>query len=127
MNSTIITAIQTAIEIAKDNYGMKYRHGAVALNSNKVVGLGINTMRTSWLQRMYANKVGMPSKTCEHAEVAAIRHAKELDTLVVVRISAKEELVSSSPCSICRKLLEESGVKHLYYSQDGGIKYERIS
>ena len=57
MNSTIITAIQTAIEIAKDNYGMKYRHGAVALNSNKVVGLGINTMRTSWLQRMYANKV----------------------------------------------------------------------
>jgi len=127
MNSTTITAIQLASQLAKDNHGMEYSHGAVALKSNKVVGLGVNTMRTSWLQRVYANKVGMPSKTCEHAEVAAIRHAKELDTLVVVRVSARGELVSSKPCSICRKLLEDSGVKHLYYSQDGGIRYERVS
>jgi tRNA(Arg) A34 adenosine deaminase TadA len=106
---------------------MKYSHGAVALKSNKVVGVGVNTMRTSWLQRVYANKVGMPSKTCEHAEVAAIRHAKELDTLVVVRVSARGKLVSSRPCSICRELIQDSGVKHLYYSHDGGVRYERVS
>ena len=126
MNSTTITAIQLASQLAKDNHGMKYSHGAVALKSNKVVGVGVNTMRTSWLQRVYANKVGMPSKTCEHAEVAAIRHAKELDTLVVVRVSARGELVSSRPCPICRELIQDSGVKHLYYSQEDGIRYERV-
>jgi tRNA(Arg) A34 adenosine deaminase TadA len=126
MNSTIITAIQKAVQLASNNQGMKYNHGAVALKSNRIVGEGINSTRTSWLQRIYANKVGMFEKTCEHAEVAAIRHAKELDTLVVVRVSAKGNLVSSKPCSICGELIKDSGVKHLYYSYDNGIKYERV-
>ena len=126
MNSTTITAIQKAMQLASDNRSMEFHHGAIALKSNRIVGQGINSKRTSWLQRVYAKKVGMSSKNWEHAEVAAIRHAKELDTLVVVRVSAKGNLVDSKPCFICRKLLEDSGVKHLYYSQDNGIKYERI-
>lgn len=106
--------------------GMKYCHGAVGLYKNNIVSAAGNTRRTSWLQRLYANKVNEPNKTCEHAEVAAIRKAKEIDTLLVVRIGKNNKLLSSAPCKICRELIKDSGVRHLYYSTESEIKYECV-
>lgn len=77
---------------------------------------------------MYATKVKAQSKTCEHAEVAAIRKAKNPDTLVVIRIAANGDFVNSKPCPICSALIRDSGIKNLYYSTNSGeIKHERIN
>jgi deoxycytidylate deaminase len=115
-----------AIQLAKDmaskakERNLKYAHGAVGFFNNKIVSTGYNTRRTSWLQRLYANKVGLPRKTCEHAEIMAIRKAREIDSLLVVRISATGELTESKPCPICRKAIEDLNIKIVHYSNSYG-------
>lgn len=107
--------------------GLKYNHGAVCLNNKRIISTGHNSRRTSWLQRMYATKVKADNKTCEHAEVAAIRKAKNPDSLVVVRVAANGDFVNSKPCPICSALIKDSGIKDLYYSTNSGeIKHERV-
>lgn len=63
----------------------------------------------------------------EHAEVAALRQAKlRADALTVVRITKDGFLANSKPCKICRELLQDLGVKDVYYStNEGTLKHKR--
>lgn len=119
-------AVAVAIKRARESPKQKAKHCAVSLLNNKLIAIAVNSRRSSWLQRLYANKVGAPKKVCEHAEVGVIRKSRELDTLIVVRVNEIGELRSSSPCPICRALIKDSSVKHLYYSTNSGIEYERL-
>ena len=124
----IVDAVQVAMDLAlvsREN-GMKHCHGALAFKKGKIVGHGFNSRGSSWLQRLYANALNMIEKKYEHAEVAAIRRSQSADSLLVVRVNSNEELVNSKPCAICRALIEDSKIKHLYYSGTGELKYERI-
>jgi tRNA(Arg) A34 adenosine deaminase TadA len=104
----------------------RHFHGAVGIYKNKIVSRAHNRRGSSWLQRLYADRLGV-QKYCEHAEVGAIRKAKNIDTLLVVRMNKSESLINSRPCPICRNLIKDSGVKHLYYSNSiGEIEYERV-
>lgn len=105
----------------------KSNHLALAYSRGKLVSVGKNSRRTSWLQRLYANKVGLPYKPYEHAEVAAIRRARKLDTLIVIRVNKQGKLMESKPCTICRALIQDSEIKNLYYSNSlGQIIHERL-
>lgn len=125
MNSSTVKALYLATEMAKAS-PLSIKHGAVALRKNKVVGFGFNSSRSNWLQRIYAKKVGEGMRSAEHAEFAAMRVAPSADTLIVVR-TWKDILKNSKPCPVCRAMIEDCGIKHLYYSnENGGIEYERI-
>lgn len=126
MNSQILKAIQSAKDQALLS-SFRHKHGAVVLKRGRIVGQGYNSVRTSWLQRIYARRVGMPLRVHEHAEFAAARNSTdEFDTLIVCRVSKRNDFLKSDPCPICRELIRDSGVKHLYYTDGSGIKYERL-
>jgi deoxycytidylate deaminase len=127
MNNNIIKAIYLATEASKESPHAS-RHGAVCLNKRgQVVSIGYNNKRTSWLQRLYAKKVGKPLSDMEHAEVDAIRKAKSPVTLVVVRTNKKGDLRNSKPCSICWELIHDSGIKEVFYSDEEGIHRIKIN
>lgn len=108
--------------------GLKYFHGAIGFYRRKVVSTGYNSRTTSWLQRLYANKVGIKNKVFEHAEIMAIRKAKEIDALLVVRVTAKGDLADSKPCKICMEAIKDCGIKFIYYSnKNGSIIREQIN
>ena len=128
MNKSILKAIELATEEAL-NIGapLNFKHSAVCLKKGKVTGVGINSHRTNWVQRIYARRLGLNKKLAEHAEFAALRSADGIaDTLVVVRVGADGKLLNSKPCKICALMLKESDVKHLYFSNDQGIEYVRL-
>ena len=45
-------------------------------------------------------------------------------TLVVVRLTSKGELALAKPCSLCVPIIKMAKISHIWYSIDGGWKYE---
>lgn len=121
-NKSIIGAIAVAVDIASISNAYR-KHGAVAVYKNKITGIDKNSYeKSSALQRLYAKKVGRSAAKYNHAEVAAVNKCNgKLDTLIVVRVNDKGELLNSKPCSICMELLHDFGVKRVYYSCNGEI------
>jgi len=121
MNKYITKAVQLAVEQAECS-PHSHKHCAVTLDRRgNVLNVGYNNKGSSWIQRMYAKKVGKPDKTYTHAEVDALRKSQAPYYLVVVRINSRNKLMNSAPCEICRELIKDSGVKEVYHSIDNGV------
>ena len=91
---------------------MTYRHGAIIIYRNKIIGKGYNKHAISY------NKDIVYSK---HAESEAIRNCKNqrlipLSTLLVVRIGSDKTCRMSMPCVKCQKLINKVGFRRVIYS-----------
>lgn len=104
-----------AQELAKKST-MKFRHGAVIIRGNIIIGEGYNK-RSTYMSHNYSM----------HAEIAAIhsiprknRNRKHLEdsTLVVIRVAGEDNHSAfSAPCPNCRKEIMKLGIGRIFYSQ----------
>lgn len=110
-------------EAKKSNF--KQRHGCVIFKGNRILSSGYNEIR-------YCNRIHSKyRKWLEsgiHAEQKAILYGNynyHRCSLLVVRLNHKNELVNSKPCPVCTKMIQDMGIKNVYYSDETGyIKKE---
>jgi len=95
------------------------RHGCVIANKWKILGFGFNKSKT--------HPVAVDTYTqCIHAEMAAIQSAKHKDLvgadLFVVRVkrSIGQPKGMSKPCEHCTKLIQNCGIKRVFYTNENG-------
>ena len=108
--------------------------GCVIVYHNKIISTGCNKNTTHPLQKKY-NKYRdiadcYPHKL--HAEVDAIKHIIDLDidwskvSIYIYRKLRSRPFGISRPCKSCMKLINELGIKHIYYTGNTDFQYEYL-
>jgi len=112
--------VLAAIEAAKETEGIKrYKLGAVLYdNRNKIIKVKGNSRKTHPILAKYSPFPFL------HAESACIL-SHGLDNcsnlnLFVTRINSSSIPTMAHPCSICSRLLDDVGVKEIYYTNWNG-------
>ena len=103
------------------NYG-NFRHGAVLVGGgNAILGIGVNNEKYCSVGAKHRH----PNKgvSTYHAEIAAIlnlpRSATKGATMYVARASkGSHEDRMSKPCPMCHAVMEERGIKTVFYTVD---------
>jgi tRNA(Arg) A34 adenosine deaminase TadA len=101
-------------------YG-NFRHGAVLASGGAIIGLGVNSERYCSI----GSKHRSPHKgvATYHAEIHALLNLDRSITkgavMYVARTSknTKEDRMSK-PCPMCHAVMEERGIKSVYYTVD---------
>ena len=111
-------AVDVAIKNSKD-----YRHrlGAVIFKRGTIISTGWNQAKTHPLQAKFKDR---PQKDYLHAEVHGVVRGLRCRSLlgcsiVVVRVLRNNSFGSSFPCPGCLACLNEVGIKHIVYYDDG--------
>jgi deoxycytidylate deaminase len=106
------------VEATKSNF--KQRHGCIIFKGGTILSTGFNEIR-------YCNRINHKyRKWLEsgiHAEQKALLYSNYSFTrcsLLVVRLNFKNELVNSKPCPVCSKMIQDMGIKNVYYSDEFG-------
>ncbi len=107
------------IEASRSTF--KQRVGCVIFKGNRIISTGYNSKRHSWrLPDKYKKWLNSL-----HAEQKAIIYCdKDIrrSSILVVRLSAYDDLAMAKPCDMCMGLIIDSGIKNIYYSDyDGRI------
>jgi len=94
------------------------RHHLTAIIYNKrgrVLSIGKNNyFKTHPVQKMYAQKAGLPDKEYLHAEVAAIVNCKDLSRahrISILRYNTDGSPALARPCKVCMSAIEAAGIK----------------
>ena len=118
----------------------KTKIGAVLIYKNKVISVGYNTTKSNPIQKMYniyrntnERKYDVEKRNNGvHAEIMTLQHATrsfkgDLNKCSIFVYSEKKDGSTrlTKPCMGCSKMLEELGVKNIYYTTDNGWQYER--
>ena len=115
------TLLQIAIREAVKS-PMSYRHGAVLVSKNKILGSGFNNFSHSVGNVNF--QIPGRKKPCVHAEVSAlkgIRHDQiRGSTIFVIRINREHDLKMSYPCKRCVSMLRRKGVRKVTFSTGSG-------
>lgn len=120
--------IAREISLLSDYQGA--RVGAVVCEGKRIISTACNSKKTRPLQQKYNiyrhfedNRKAIPR---EHAEIAALSPliGKELEwskiSIFIYRETRTGAHGCSRPCPACRKLIENLGIKHLYYIDENG-------
>jgi dCMP deaminase len=130
-----------AHEVAKMSHARRLQVGAVIVKDDRVISMGYNGMPAGW-ENNCENEVvvalvdGVPQREIKelktrpevlHAESNAIaKLAKSNDSGLDAEL-----FVTHAPCMECSKLIFQSGIRRVYYSQDyrddSGIKFLKQS
>lgn len=101
--------------------GLPTTHVAFLVHRNKIIKIGWNKNRTHPEIKnhpYHAGKVGI------HAELDCLLKSGREDlsdhNLVVLRIDKNSKLANSKPCSGCKSLIKQFGVKNVFYSNSSG-------
>ena len=104
-----------AVRIARNSEHPKYRVGAVVVRNGVILGVGANSMKTHPKSNTHHRRI--------HAELKAILNAQDDVTgadIYITRITKKWECACSFPCASCQALLEESGIRNVYATDNNG-------
>lgn len=110
--------IDRAIAEAKKS-DFKQRHGCIIFKGNRILASGHNEIR-------YCNKLESKYtrwKNSLHAEARTIlfnRFVFIRCSILVIRLNQKDQLVNSKPCPFCLELIQDEGIKNIYYSDSSG-------
>lgn len=113
--------VKEAVKHAKNGEG-EYKLAAVLYKGGSVLRIACNSHKALGYRRKYF----WHGDATRHAEMNAIhgipRDVIQGCSMLVVRVNANGELVSSKPCGACAKMLVDSDIKKVYYSNyDGRI------
>jgi dCMP deaminase len=130
-----------AHEVAKMSYARRLQVGAVIVKDDRVISMGYNGMPAGWenncesegidFDPITKTRIGNGVLTTRpevlHAESNAIaKLAKSNDSG-----DGADIFVTHAPCMECSKLIFQSGIRRVYYSQDyrddSGIKFLKQS
>jgi len=114
----------------------RYKLGAIFIYKGNIIAAEKNSMKTNPLQKEYNKLRGFESENINngavHAECACILRTKNLDVdwgkvkVFIYREHKNGIKAPASPCQACRKALSDKGIKHLYYTGENSIIYERL-
>ena len=113
---------QLAKKMATTSQYGNFRHGAVLVGGgNAILGIGVNNEKYCSIGAKHRH----PNKgvSTYHAEIAAIvnlpRSATKGAVMYVARASkGSHEDRMSKPCPMCHAVMEERGIKAVYYTVD---------
>jgi len=119
-----------AHEVAKMSHARRLQVGAVIVKDDRVISMGYNGMPAGWENNCESTQEDGTLKTrleVLHAESNAIaKLAKSNDSGL-----GADLFVTHAPCMECSKLIFQSGISRVYYSQDyrddSGIKFLKQS
>lgn len=114
----------------------RYKLGAIFIYKGNIIAAEKNSMKTNPLQKEYNKLRGFEAENINngavHAECACILRTKNLDIdwgkvkVFIYREHKNGLKAPASPCPACRKALSDKGIKHLYYTGENSIIYERL-
>jgi len=92
----------------------------------RVISVGTNSYsESSAMMRYYAVKSGNPEKKFNHAEIDAawkcIKAKKTVAKMLILRYNSQGQFANACPCEVCKCMIEDLGIKHVYYSTSEGI------
>ena len=110
------TTAAYAIAMAGTGVGTRgnFRLGAVLVHRNSIVSIGMNSYKTHPLM---AARTSWPFLHAEQNAIirAGMDHCEGLD-LYIARVLKNNDLAMSKPCKVCIKLIEDVGIRNIYYS-----------
>lgn len=132
MNFDKIVEVSFAL-INKHNADLRCRHFSFILDRNRIISIGLNSLKTHPLNLKYnyvnKNNQKISDIVGTHSELSAVIKLGEEDcsglTLVNTRINRNNQLDYSAPCSGCRDMIKQLNFKDVYYSFDR-IKFNKL-
>lgn len=110
------TTAAHAIAISGNGVGTRgnFRLGAVLVHRNSIVSVGMNSYKTHPLM---AARTEWPFLHAEQNAIirAGLDNCEGLD-LYIARVLKNNELAMSKPCKVCIGLINDVGIKNIYYS-----------
>lgn len=123
--------LKTLEKIAAANPHPHEKFAAAVVHRNRIVSIGMNSMKSHPLQAKYSKN---EHAIFLHAEIAAIKNAlRELDVddiskcdLYIARVKKEKPFTNkfvwglSKPCAGCARAIAEFGLKRTIYTCDDG-------
>lgn len=115
---------QLAKKLAESSTYGHFRHGAVLARGGSIISLGVNSDKYCSVGREFRSEDrGNPTY---HAEIRALlnipRHITKGSVMYVARCSKDgNEVRMSKPCSMCHAVMQERGVRKVYYTVDNEV------
>ena len=111
--------LKLAIEAAKSSEE-EFKVGAVLYKGGSIIRIEPNSKSyLGYRKKYFAHKY--PTR---HAELSAIhqvpRDILENCSILVIRVGKRGDLTCARPCPACYRVLIESGIKSIYYSDYNG-------
>ncbi|MGH7974895.1 MAG: deaminase [bacterium] len=106
-----------ARKVSKLSDHKRFSLGAVIVNGSKIISVGTNKVKTHPKSTHPYNSL--------HAEMAAILAAKQDISkceLYVYRETKNGTRATSKPCIYCQVMINEAGIKTVYYSMNGSFE-----
>lgn len=128
--------LHTLSKVAAANPGQREKLAAAVVCRNKIISIGINSMKSHPMAAKYGKN---EHAVYLHAEVAAIKNAlREIDVddfskcdIYITRVKKEKPFTKkyvwglAKPCAGCERAIAEFGLKRTIYSCDNG-KHEVI-
>ena len=115
-------ALKIAAKVAEQSGYGRFRHGAVLVKGGSVLNGSANSdNHTSFGQRFRTR----PGRATHHAETSCVlgvnRAATTGATVYVARVNRQGEWRMSKPCSMCHAVMQERGVRKVFYTVDDEV------
>lgn len=131
-----IRNFEAAKKMAETSDFGRARVGCVIVGKKSIISSGYNSHKTHPLQKLYNQERKIDDEHAihsMHAETSAVSKLygrKDIDwgnlEVYIYRICGDREFGMARPCKSCMKLLKECGIKHIFYTTDHGLAYERL-
>jgi len=124
------TYMKTARLFAEHSSARRKKVGAVVVKDNRIISIGYNGMPTGWTNECETWKETAELQS-EYVTKPEVLHA---ETNAIAKLARSTEsgdgasmFVTCSPCLECAKLIFQSGITEVFYSEDyradDGIKF----
>lgn len=123
--------LQTLEKVAAANTNPSEKLAAAIVRNNKIISIGMNSMKSHPLQAKYGKN---QHAIFLHAEISAIKNAlREIDVddfhkcdIYIARIKKEKPFTKkyiwglARPCAGCERAIAEFGIKRVVYTCDDG-------
>ena len=130
-----------AHEVAKMSYARRLQVGAVIVKDDRVISMGYNGMPAGWDNNCESEETefNLVTKTRTGNGVLTTRpEVLHAESNAIAKLAKSNDsgdgadiFVTHAPCMECSKLIFQSGISRVYYSQDyrddSGIKFLKQS
>jgi len=133
MNFSKIIEVSYAL-INKHNADLRCRHFSFILDRNRIISIGLNSLKTHPLNLKYnyvnKNNEKISDIVGTHSELSAVIKLGEEDcsglTIVNTRINRNNQLDYSAPCRGCCDMIQQLNFKNIYFSNVQG-RFDKLN
>ena len=112
-------AINTVIN--DSDASMQHHHACVLARGGRIVSIGTNKRKKNSFVAFLSRSI---HKTLHAEMVAIVRARKKIDLsgcdAYVFRLNRAGQLANSEPCVLCKRALQQYGIKRAYFSSEDG-------